>query len=137
MGVVKYWSPSLLDGSVTTAKLADNAVTTPKLAIAAVDTSQLALQSVDWPRIKLGNVRQDRMDTTAVSSSGNISASTTASLVLLPYCFWPMIHVQATTFVRMTGHITDAPGADNPRFGLRNDDSVSRTYDMDYRYIAA
>ena len=135
MGVVRYWSPSLLDGSVTTAKLADDAVTVAKMAPDSVGQVELQTTAVTAPKISPGAVTQPALDTVVVSTSGVILAGNASNLVLLPYCFWPMIHVQNPETVYLSGHSTDAPGADNPRFALFNSEGVQNSYDVDYRYL--
>ena len=132
---MKYFSPSLLDGSVTTAKLADNAVTELKLADNAVATAKVQDNSLTKGKILDDAIVQSKMRTAVVSTSGNITTGTAANLVLTAYCFWPMIHVQAPTDVSVSGHLTDAPGADNPRLALFNSGVADRTYDVDYRYL--
>ena len=135
MGVVKYFSPSLLDGSVTTAKLADGAVTEAKLAALSISAGKIQVNAVGGNQIQSGAVHQGRLGTTIVSTSGNITAGTAANIVLLPFAFWPMIHVQDPVDVSVSGHLTDAPGADNPRFAFFNSGVADRTYDVDYRYV--
>ena len=133
--MVKYFSPSLLDGSVTTAKLANNAVTNAKMDNDSVGQLELQSTAVTSPKIATGAVTRTRIDTVAVSTSGVILAGNASNLVLLPYCFWPMIHVQDPELVYLSGHITDVPGADNPRFAIANSAGVQNSYDVDYRYI--
>ncbi len=133
--MVKYFSPSLLDGSVTTAKLADDAVTTPKLLDLAVVRNKIATNAIDNPRIIAGTLKQSKLNTTEVSTAGSVPGTARLSITMVAYCFWPMIHVENSTDVRLAGHDVDAPGADNPRFALVNSNAASRTYDIDYRYI--
>ena len=123
---MKYFSPNILDGSVTTVKLADGAVTDPKIASGAVGT-----------RAILGSaVEQGELNTTVVSTSGTINSITVLGITLIPYAFWPMIHDQDATDVRVSGHEVDGVSADAPRFALYNSAGVPRTYDIDYRYVA-
>lgn len=134
---MKYFSPSLLDGSVTTAKLANGAVTNPKIGGNAVSESQLQTASVRARTVQNGTMNQGHLDTTSVSTAGSIPATSFLDITLLPYCFWPMIHSVQPPDVWVSGHLTDAPGADNPRLSLNNSGVVARAYDVDYRYIVA
>lgn len=135
---MRYFSPHLLDGSVTTAKLADDAVTVDKIANDSV--GQLQLQSTAVIEAKMGNAAISRrtLKTADVSAAGSIAASATLNIALIHNAFWPMIHVEVPVEVLLAGHVTDAPGADNPRFALINTDGAeANTYDLDYRYVGA
>ena len=93
---MKYFSPSLLDGSVTTAKLADAAVTRPKLS------------------------------TSTHSQAGVISTGVVATVTLYSYTFFPGIEGNAvspqTKDVQMiaTRNATPDPNPMAPTFDLRN-----------------
>lgn len=121
---MKYFSPALLDGSVTTAKLADDAVTNPKMANFSVNSTELFNRAV----------LQRHLNTTEFSLAGAVSVGARVDLVLTDYAFWPMIHTETDLVV--VGHITDAPGAANARLGIFNTKLISsRNYDLDYRSV--
>lgn len=132
---MKYFSPGILDGSVTTAKLADGAVTTDKLADFAVTGAKLANNSVGPLKIVSNGVNQQKVKTVETSLSGVVPSSGAVELVLAPYAFWPMIHTTNLDKVRVTGHSVDSPGADNSRLALTNNTSGTENYDLDYRNI--
>lgn len=102
---MRYFSPGLLDGSVTTAKLADRAVTSGKLF------------------------------TFVGSFAGSIFSNTGLDFSLDPDAFFPMISVSSQVNIHMTGHTTDGGSADNPRFGFWNASGITQTYDIDFRSI--
>ena len=112
---MKYFSPTLLDGSVTTAKLANNAVTLPKVANSAI--------------------RKNELGTTPVSMAGALGAISVLDIALTPYAFWPMLHVSDATDIRVSGHEVDGGSADAPRLALYNSSGSGRSYDLDYRYV--
>ena len=125
---MKYFSPALLDGSVTTAKIANDAVTIAKMANSSVGQSQILSHSI----------HQIKLHTTETSLSGSIPLLSSVDIALMPYSFWPMVHVENQSDLRVTGHSTDAPGSDNARLGLRNGSGAfARTYDIDYRHVDA
>ena len=123
---MKYFSPALLDGSVTTAKIADNAVTNAKMADFSINNAELFSRAVHRPEL----------DTSEVSLAGTIGGGVAIDLVLNAYAFWPMFHVEGQIDVVLTGHSTDSPGSDNPRFGFFNSNVGSpHDYDVDYRHV--
>jgi hypothetical protein len=124
---VKYFSPTLLDGSVTTAKLADLAVTEPKFASFAV--SNRALNNAI--------IRQNKIATTEVSLAGTVNGGSRVDITMTAFCLWPMLQCDIPNDVYISGHITDAPGSNNPRFSFRNTGGTNSPYDVDYRYINA
>lgn len=80
------------------------------------------------------DITQGGLNTSTTSLAGTVGAGSQATIVLTAYCFFPMVHTQDS--LRMMGDATDAASADLPRFDLFNTDgSVSKTYDVDYRYI--
>lgn len=62
-------SSSIMDGSVTTAKLADDAVTNDKIADDAVDTDQIADDAVTADKLATDSVTSDAIAADAVDSS--------------------------------------------------------------------
>ena len=122
---MKYFSPHVLDGSITSAKLAGSAVVESKLASGAV-----------WNRaIRAGAVTQLKLDTAVDSLAGTIGAGLALDIALTAYAFWPMLHVENPADVYVTGHIADGGGADFPRLALFNTAGAGRDYDLDYRYV--
>lgn len=142
---MRYFSPSLLDASVTTAKIADGAVATAKLADVAVTSGKLADNAVGANKLAGGAVGGNKLATDAVtqvkiatsetSLAGGVPGNGSVDLVLAAYTFWPMIHVQDLDNVRVTGHTVDSPGANNARLGLTNNAAGGQDYDLDYRNI--
>ncbi len=54
-----------------------------------------------------------------------------SSMTLNAGAFFPMIHAQTPCFI--SGHATDGLSPDLPRFGISNQGSVTKTWDVDYR----
>ena len=125
---MKYFSPALLDGSVTTAKLADNSVTHIKMTDFSVNSPELFNRSVT----------QLEIDTVETSLAGSVGLLVSVDLTLSDYTFWPMIHTANQRDVHVSGHSTDAPGAGNARLALHNSSSTTaHDYDLDYRSVPA
>ena len=121
---MKYFSPGLLDGSVTTAKLADNSVTLAKMTDFSIDKMELRNRAVT----------RESMDTLLVSLAGSIPLSSTVDITIEAIAWWPMLHTEAN--IRVTGHSVDGVGGDNARLGLRNVSLIAAsTYDLDYRHL--
>lgn len=121
---MKYFSPAILDGSVTTVKLADNAVTLPKMADDSVNTDELIG----------GAVNRGRIAAAITSLAGSIPLLSSVDLLVNAYAFWPMLHGESS--IRVGGHSVDGVGADNSRFALHNVSLIAaNTYDVDYRNI--
>jgi hypothetical protein len=132
---VDYSSPNVLDGSITTAKLADNSVTAAKIAANAVQTQEIQVSAVVQAKIASGAVSQAKIDSATNSSAGNIGATDALNITMQPYCFWPMIHVQDQDLMYLSGHSVDAVDPDVPCFAIYNSDVVVNNYDVDWRYI--
>ena len=132
---MKYFSPGLLDGSVTTAKLADGSVTTVKLADFAVTAIKVGPGQIIHEKIGSNAIRQIKIPTVETSLAGSVAGNDTVDLALAEYCFFPMIHVADLVKVGLTGHSVDSPGADNARLGLHNDTAGAETYDLEYRNV--
>lgn len=112
---MKYFSPAILDGSVTSASLADNSVTLAKMADDAI--------------------RKAEIDTATTGQSGTLGALAVIGILLPDYCFFPMIHGSDGTDIRLTGHQTDGDGGAFPRFAFYNSSGSALSYDVDYRYV--
>ena len=110
--------------SVDTGQLVNDSVTNAKIDAGAVDTTELATGAV-W-RVKI--------QTSTITLAGSLTPSAYLGITLNAYAFFPMIHGESAIDLRP--HRTDGASPDNPRFGLVNgDNTFSRTYDVDYRYI--
>ena len=94
--------------------------------------------SIEEAALGSGIVSRSKLKTAAVTSiAGSINSGSVANLTLTHYCFFPMIHGQDNK-LRVIGHSTDGASADAPRLGFWNADaSLTKTYDVDYRYVAA
>lgn len=132
---MKYFSPGLLDGSVTTAKLADGSVTTLKLADLAVATAKIDNNAVTLAKISNGQVNRDKLRTQATELAGTITTKTFVDLILTRDCFFPMIHVSDPEFVHVAGHSVDGSTSNNPRISLYNDAVSAETFDVDFRFM--
>lgn len=132
---MNYFSPHLLDGSVTTVKLADDAVTRSKIIDAAIGSAQLGPGSVTSSRMAGGAVGHWQLNTAEGSIAGSIPADDTFHVVMTAFCFWPMFHVSNWEALRVSGHETDGGSVDLPRFSIDNTTGSPHTYDVDYRYV--
>ncbi len=111
---MRYFSPSILDGSVTTAKLANDAVT------------------------------QAKINTTMSSQSGNIGIQSKVLVALDTFSFFcdteADMPVSATLDVDMVANFIAVPAANAffPRFDLRNMDTGStRDYEVAWHHVDA
>lgn len=119
---MKYFSPQLLDGSVTEAKIADGAVVTAKLADAAVV--------------------QEKIKTLSASQSGTIAIQGKVTITLVPYNFFPDIEADVdpniTRDTEMLANFKATPAAmqDFPQFDLHSEDTGdTRDYSVAWRAI--
>lgn len=79
------------------------------------------------------------MNTATASTAGTVNDVDKISITLNAYSFFPMIHAQQVSDQLapvITGHSTDGANPDSPRFAIVNNTGISRTYDVDHRYIA-
>lgn len=104
-----------------------------------IPTAGIALLAVGPNQLAAGAVIRSKITTSTASTSGSISAGSRVSITMSPYSFFPMIYgeVAANRDVFLAGNPTEATSADSPRFGIRNDGSVSADYSVYYRYISA
>lgn len=71
----------VLDGIITTVKLADEAVTAAKVAVAAIGTTQIADDAVTTPKIIAGAVQTLQIDTDAVNADKIAAGAVTAEAI--------------------------------------------------------
>lgn len=139
---MRYFSPSVLDGSITTAKLADDAVTSLKIANGAVTTLKLSLSAVEAAQIAPGAVGTTKLTTITDSQSGSIAATDRVDISLSAYAFFPDIEIDNSGAPDSTGglqavHRVPAVGsADSPQFQLENTDNATRNYSVAWRRVS-
>lgn len=116
---MKYFSPNILDGSVTTAKIANLAVTEAKLASNSIT------------RLKI--------NTTVTSQGGSISGGGLVVVSLSPYTFFADIEAENVTSGRLGPFTKAVPNgsADQPQFQVHNPDGPARNYDVEWRNVDA
>lgn len=114
---MKYFSPNILDGSVTTAKIADFAVTTAKLATAAVT------------RLKI--------NTLVTSQSGTIAASSNVVIAMSALTFFLDTEVEGGLNTRLVPAQIAVPAAnaDQPQFIINNLTGLGLLYDVEWRHV--
>ena len=119
---MRYFSPAILDGSVTTAKLADLAVTTAKLAPFAVVT--------------------DKLSSATVFQAGSIPLRSKVTIALSGYDFFPDIEADMSgaggVDVTMLARFRAVPNAlvGQPDFDLFNESAGSaHDYDVAWRRL--
>jgi len=112
---VKYFSPHILDGSVTTAKLADLAVSTPKLANSGITQSKLR--------------------TATLGQSGSIPIDGSVLVVLSPYTFLMDTEMEDGLIGSLRPAVVAVPSANAnaPEFNIKNLVSVAKLYDVEWR----
>lgn len=97
----------------------------------------VAANSIGQTEIGGAAVGRAELKTTAVTSlAGTVNNGADLDITLTHYAFFPMIHAQ-TNDLFIVGHVTDGASADAPRFALNNTSGSGKTYDIDYRYVAA
>lgn len=137
---MKYFSPSVLDASITTAKLADNAVTLPKMANVSVDTPELVGSAVETAKIGFSAIRQSRIGTATTSQSGSLNSSASAIVSLNTYSFMPDVESNQQFGVwlyRPVDITVPAADADSPQFRVEASSSVqSQAYEVEWRHIS-
>lgn len=103
---VHYFSPQILDGSVTTVKVADGAVSYPKL------------------------------DTSTATQAGTIVGGTEVVIAMASYSFAPAIVAEnpQVAVISNVQPVPDAH-PDFPTFGLRNPTGIDYLYSTAWRYV--
>lgn len=120
-------APVLANDYVVNAMIATNAVNADSIAASAVNASEIGSNAVINSKIKIAS---------GTSYAGTLAINGHVDLTLHNKSFFPMVHGSAAGVV-MDGHLTDAGSGVAPRFGLYNiSTSQTRTYDVDYYYIA-
>ena len=115
---MKYFSPNILDGSVTTAKIADLAVTGPKIAAFAITTTKIFQVTT--------------------SQSGTIAVSGSVIVALDDFNFMMDTEVEGGLNVRFTPVQIAVPDAraDLPEFTLNNLTGLALLYDVAWRHVS-
>ena len=138
---MKYFSPNILDGSVTTAKLADGAVTLAKMGIASVNTPQYVDFSVTNAKLRFDAVTSGKIVTTESSQGGSLGAGASVNVSLSAFSFFPDLEANQITAdlfdFRPIDTATPAADADAPEFELTNTGGLARNYDVAWRHISA
>lgn len=154
---MKYFSPGLLDGSVTSAKLADGSVTTVKLAPLAVTnpkidsdavatvnlldlavtTDKLAANAATTAKIANGAVNQTRIFASVSTMAGSVPGNFHVDIALTRDSYFPMVHVADQDQISVTGHSVDGTSSNNPRLALNNNAGAAVQYDVDTRNVRA
>ncbi len=114
---MRYFSPNILDGSVTRAKLGLLAVGSPQLGALAVGRGKL--------------------DTATGSQGGSIPAVSTVNVSLHAYSFFPDTESNQGTTHRLNPDDAAVPAAnaDTPVYRIQNDDVGARNYSVAWRYV--
>lgn len=83
-----------------------------------------------------GSIDRTALKTTTASITGTIPASGRLGIVLSAFPFFPMIHDSGSVAeVNLSGHASDGANPDSPRFSFDNNTAVSKSIDVDYRFI--
>ena len=115
---MKYFSPNILDGSVTSAKLATFAVTNVKLAPF--------------------NITLSKLSTALVSQGGTIPSSGSVLVALSDFSFFMDAETVDALNMRYTPAVAAVPSASGsaPEFNIKNNAAVARLYDVEWRVIS-
>lgn len=114
---MKYFSPNILDGSVTTAKIADLAVTSAKLGS--------------------GSVLRTKIQAAVSSQSGTIPSSSSVLVSLSPYNFFMDTEMVDGLSGRFTCAVSGTPSAsaDAPQFNINNLIALAKLYSVEWRNV--
>lgn len=116
---MKYFSPAILDGSVTTAKIADGAVTTVKLANASVKQAKI---------LRLTG-----------SQGGTIASSSSVLIAINSHAFLMDTEMEDGLNGRLVPAVKAVPAASptQPQFNIRNQIAVAKLYDVAWSFLGA
>ena len=137
---MKYFSPAVLDGSVTTAKLADNAVTLPKMADNSVSTAEIITNTIVRADLAGAIIAQNKVLSSTSSQSGSITGNGKVVVTLSSHTFFPDIEAASTSDeqpVLAVGIAAPAASADAPEFQIDNTNIAARDYSVAWRHISA
>lgn len=114
---MKYFSPNILDGSVTTAKIADGAVNATKLATASVT--------------------QIKIKTSVSSQGGSVPGSGSVLVSLSSYTFFMDTEMENGLNGRLVPVEIAVPAANAnaPQFNIKNNAAPARLYDVKWRHV--
>lgn len=136
---MKYFSPSVLDGSITTAKLADDAVTSAKIANGAVTQLKMALNAVGSAQIAAGAVVTSKLSTVTDSQAGTIAGSGEVVISVGSYNFFPDIEAAEVADEQpllAMNLATPSASADSPQFRIQNSVGPGRLYSVAWRRVS-
>ena len=107
--------------------------------ITAVAEGLSGAPNIETAGITDAAVVRAKLSTATTSLAGTVLNANSVLIVLNAYPFFPMIHVQDSLSVPISfrPHPTDGVSPDSPRFAVTNPGASSKTYDVDYRYVAA
>ena len=101
-----------------------------------VDSQHYVADSIDSEHYAPASVDQAALKTSTGNASASIATLVTASIQMQAYCFAPNIYTGAVDDIALWAH--DSGSADYiARIGVRNEDTVNRTYTLYWRYITA
>jgi hypothetical protein len=123
-----YYDGGLYQGSTRGIPAAD-------IQSSAVTESKIGSGAVTESKIGSGAVTRTKVATGTSSASGSIAANGVASISMADYSFFP--NVYSESFVLSVNAQINTSTGTTGRFLLRNDGTISHSYVVRWRYIAA